>query len=54
MIAGRISISSPVSTLKGDYLAYIQDAILAWSNNYACGRRLAYAIADMLGIKKKL
>ncbi|MDP8023440.1 MAG: FAD-dependent oxidoreductase [Nitrososphaeria archaeon] len=54
MIAGRISISSPDSTLKGDYLAYTQDTILAWSNNYACGKRLAYAIADILGIKKAL
>lgn len=54
MTAGRISINSPKSVLKGDYIANLNNLIIAWSNNYACSRRVSYYIAEILGIKKVL
>ncbi len=47
--AGRIAIESPKSTIGWDYVAYQKGVLIAWSANYACARRVAKAIADLLG-----
>ncbi len=52
--AGRISITWPKSDIKTDYMTNTNNAIIAWSNNYACSRRVSYSIAETLGIKKAL
>ncbi|MGC8568472.1 MAG: FAD-dependent oxidoreductase [Nitrososphaeria archaeon] len=47
--AGRIAIESPKSTIGWDYVAYQKGVIIAWSSNYACARRVAKQVADLLG-----